>query len=412
MADRHGVEDSGVSDSQVTQRAFLTTARLKLSRLQLDGDLRRLFLQLCEISGHALGVGRVGVWMLDEKAQTLRCDALWSEKGDGPPPPAAVSQLRAYVKAVKEQRFVTTHDADGGEVAQELKDYFEAWGISTLLDAAVYRNGAVVGIVCHEHVGPLRAWKREERQFAATVADLVSHFLEVNERIVAQEHAHQLELKLKDAHRLDALGRMAAGIAHDLNNTLAVLTNGIAYLKSEYDREMVDTMEASALHAASLVSQLMMLGRKETPAAQLVEVSRVVAPVEALLKAQAPSGVKLVLDIEKDLIVWAEAGQLQQVLQNLISNAFQAMRQPGVVVLRAHERDGGVLFEVIDTGEGIAPEHLERLFDPFFTTRKGGHGIGLALVQQLVAQHGGDIKVSSTLGDGTTFRVWWPVAPP
>jgi two-component system NtrC family sensor kinase len=131
-----------------------------------------------------------------------------------------------------------------------------------------------------------------------------------------------------------------------------------------------------------------------------------------MLKPLAPEGVKLVFDVKEDLIVWAEPGQLQQVLQNLVTNAFQAMKRGGVVVLRAHGKQHSVVFEVIDTGEGIAPEHLDKLFDPFFTTRASGHGIGLALVQQLVGQHGGDIKVSSTLGDGTTFRVGWPVQPP
>lgn len=405
-------EDSGISDSQVTQRAFLTSARLKLARLHLDGDLPRLYRQLCEISAHALSVERVGVWVFDEKLQQVRCEGLWSEKGDGTPLPLPMSTIPVYVKAVKEQRFVATSDARTHADTAELHDYLQAWHVTSLLDAAIYRNGEIYGIVCHEHVGPPREWKREERQFAATVADLVSHFLEVNERIAAQEHAHELELKLKDAHRLDALGRMAAGVAHDLNNSLAIITSGIAVLQRTSDPEMLKTMEASARHAATLVSQLMMLGRKQTPAAQLLELQRVLAPLETLLRPLTPEGVKLVLDVERDLIVWAEPGQLQQVLQNLVTNAFQAMKKGGVVVLRAHGKQEGVVFEVIDTGEGIAPENLEKLFDPFFTTRASGHGIGLALVQQLVGQHGGEIKVSSTLGDGTTFRVWWPVRPP
>lgn len=405
-------EDSGISDSQVTQRAFLTSARLKLSRLHLDGDLPRLYRQLCEISAHALGVARVGVWVFDERLQQVRCEGMWSEQGDSTPLPLPMSAIPVYVKAVKEQRFLATSDARTHPETIELHDYLEAWHVTSLLDAAVYRNGEIYGVVCHEHVGPPREWKREERQFAATVADLVSHFLEVNERVAAQEHAHQLELKLKDAHRLDALGRMAAGVAHDLNNSLAIITNGIAVLQITNDPEMLKTMEAAARHAATLVSQLMMLGRKQTPAAQLLELSRVLEALEAMLKPTAPEGVRLVLDVEKDLIVWAEPSQLSQVLQNLITNAFQAMKKGGVVVLRAHAKQQGVVFEIIDTGEGIAPENLERLFDPFFTTRVSGHGIGLALVQQLVNQHGGDIKVSSTLGDGTTFRVWWPVQPP
>jgi signal transduction histidine kinase len=276
----------------------------------------------------------------------------------------------------------------------------------------VYRNGQVVGIVCHEHVGSSREWKREERQFAATVADLVSNFLEVNDRLAAEAQAHALELKLKDAHRLDALGRMAGGVAHDLNNMLGVITAGIAVLQRGMDLEVLQSMEDSARHAAALVAQLMSLGSKKTPVAQRQPLDPLMAEFERLLVAHTPSGGKVVFAVEKGLFVWAEGAQLHQVLLNLVTNAFQAMPQPGVVVVRANARQGGVSFEVIDTGVGIAEEHLEHLFDPFFSTRREGHGIGLAVVQQIVTQHGGEVKVSSTLGDGTTFRVWWPSEVP
>ena len=413
MTARSGEDSGSFSDSQVTQRAFLTTARLKLARLHLDGDLPRLFGQLCEISGHALDVQRVGVWSFDDAKQQLKCEALWSAAGDTAPPPIPMAVVPRYLAAVREQRFVAIDDARHDEHTPELREYVETWNLSSLLDAAVYRNGQVYGIVCHERVGgEKREWKREERQFAATVADLVSHFLEVNDRLTAQERAHALEMKLKDAHRLDALGRMAAGVAHDLNNMLAVLMNGIAVLQRTNDPETLKTMEQAAQHAASLTAQLMAFGRKQTPVAQALPLDAVLADFERLVRPSAPPHVKLVLDVEKGLSVWADAAQLQQVLTNLVTNAFQAMQAPGVVLLRAHAKQDGVVFEVIDTGEGIVPENLERLFDPFFTTRSTGHGIGLALVQQVVNQHGGEIKVSSTVGDGTTFRVWWPVKAP
>jgi signal transduction histidine kinase len=401
-------DDSGISDSAVTQRAFLTGARLKLSRLQLDGDLTRIYQQAAEISAQALEVARVGVWFFDASAQRIDCKALYAVNGEGLPLPLPMEKLPVYVAAVKELRFVATSDARTEPATAELREYLEAWNITSMLDAAIYRNGQVVGIVCCEHVGAPREWKREERQFAATVADLVSHFLEVNDRIAAQEQAHQLELKLKDAHRIDALGRMAAGVAHDLNNMLGVITSGISVLQHTHDPEVLTSMEEAARHAAALVSQLMSLGRKKTPVAVVQPLDPLLAELERLVAAQGKPGVRVVFDVEKGLSVWAEGAQLQQVLMNLVMNGIQAMPTGGAVVVRAHARQRGVSFEVIDTGEGIPEENLHRLFDPFFTTRPEGHGIGLAMVQQLVTQHGGEIKVSSTVGDGTTFRIWWP----
>jgi len=401
-------DDSGVTDSAVTQRAFLTGARLKLSRLQLDGDLARLYQQVTEISARALDVARVGVWFFDGASNQLQCRALFDVNGEGAPLPLPMDKLPEYVAAVKDRRFVATSDARTEPSTRELTDYLEAWHITSMLDAAIYRNGQVVGIVCHEHVGEPREWGREERQFAATVADLISHFLEVNDRMAAQDQAHQLELKLKDAHRLDALGRMAAGVAHDLNNLLGVITNGISVLQRTNDPEVLTAMDESARHAAALIGQLMALGRKKTPIAHVQPLDPLLAEFDRLVSAQAKPGFRVVFDVEKGLTVWAEAAQLQQVLFNLVTNGFQAMPKGGAVVVRAHKRQGGISFEVIDTGEGIAEENLHRLFDPFFTTRASGHGIGLAVVQQLVTQHGGEIKVSSTVGDGTTFRIWWP----
>lgn len=395
-------------DSAVTQRAFLTGARLQLSRLQLDAGLPRLYQQLTAISAQALGVARVGVWLFDFSAQLVRCECLFDESGADAPPPLPMQPIKNYIDAVRELRFVATADARTDPHTSELTAYLERWHITSMLDAAVYRNGQVVGIVCHEHVGPPREWKVEERQFAATVADLLSHFLEVDARIAAQTQAHALELKLKDAHRLDALGRMAAGVAHDLNNLLTVITNGLAVLRRGGDAEVMTEMEESARHAAALVSQLMSLGRRQTPVATVQPLDPLIAQLESLLVPRKPESVRLVIDVEKGLSVWADGAQLIQVLSNLVTNAFQAMSDGGVALLRAHARRGGVTFEVIDTGPGIAEEHLSRLFDPFFTTKASGHGIGLAIVQQLVIQHGGEVKVSSAVGDGTTFRVWWP----
>ena len=400
------------SDSAVTQRAFLTGARLKISRLQLDGDLDTLYRQVAAISAQALSVERVGIWFFDPSFTSLNCKLLHDVKGDGAPPPLLMSKHPAYLTAIRERRFVAVDDARAEPPTRELQEYLETWNVTSILDAAVYRNGVVVGIVCHEHVGPQRVWKREECQFAATVADLLSHFIEVNDRLAAEALTHALELKLKDAHRLDALGRMAAGVAHDLNNLLGVITSGLLVLQRGGGLDVIAPMEESARHAASLVAQLMSLGRKQTPTAAIHPLDPVLADLQRLLAAQTKPGWQVVFDAEKGLQVWADAAQLNQVLFNLVTNGLQAMPKGGVVVVRARKRPGAVQFEVIDSGEGIAEANLEKLFDPFFTTRREGHGIGLAVVQQLVNQHGGEVTVSSTLGDGTTFKVWWPSEVP
>jgi signal transduction histidine kinase len=408
----HRGEESETADGEVTQKAFLTGARLQLSRLQLDGDLPRLYHQVAEISAHALDVQRVGLWFFDPVKDQLRCEALFGAGSDVQLPPLRLSACPVYVSALKEHRFVATSEARHEPATKELVEYLDAWGVSSMLAAAIYRNGVVVGVVSHEHLGSKRDWKREERQFAATVADMVSHFIEVSDRLTAESQAHALALKLKDTHRLDALGHMAAGVAHDLNNLLGVLTSGLEVLRTGPDEDVIKAMADSARHASAIVAQLMAFGRKKTPVPQQLPLEQVMAEFEGLIDPHVKPGWTVAFHVEKGLKVWADVAQLHQVLSNLVLNAMQSMPSGGAVAVRAHGRHGGVAFDVIDTGDGIAEENFPRLFDPFFTTRPDGNGIGLAMVQQLVAQHGGDIKVSSTLGDGSTFRVWWPSTAP
>jgi C4-dicarboxylate-specific signal transduction histidine kinase len=281
------------TNSAVTERAFLTGARLKISRLQLEGDLDRLFQQIAEISSQALSVARVSVWMFDANFQTLTCKMLRDARGEQAPPPLSMSKHPHYLTAIREKRFVAVDDAQHEAPTSDLLDYLQTWNVSSLLDSAVYRNGQVVGIVCHEHVGPSRQWKREEAQFAATVADLLSYFLEVNERVQAEAQAHELELKLKDTQRLDALGRMAAGVAHDLNNLLGVITSGISVLQRGGDPEVLDAMDQSARHAALMVSRLMAFGRKQTPVAVVQPLDPILTELEGLMASQTRPGWRL-----------------------------------------------------------------------------------------------------------------------
>ena len=341
------------TDSAVTQRAFLTGARLKLSRLQLDGDLDKLYRQVAEISAQALNVARVGVWLFDAADKSLHCKMLYDTRGETAPPPLLMSKHPEYMAAIKERRYIASNDAGSQAPTRELVEYLETWKITSLLDAAVYRTGGVVGIVCHEHVGPAREWKREECQFAATVADLLSYFLEVNDRVAAEAQTHALQLKLKDAHRLDALGRMAAGVAHDLNNLLGVITTGVGVLRLGGDAEVLSQMEESARHAAALVAQLMSIGRKQTPTAYRQPLDPVMADFERLLAGHTKPGAKIVFDVEKGLQVWADASQLHQVLLNLLTNSMQAMPKGGVIVVRAHARQKGCLVR----GDRHGPGH-------------------------------------------------------
>jgi signal transduction histidine kinase len=404
---------------EVVEGQSLTEARFRLSRMKLEKDLKSLLRQAAEISSKALDVARVGVWLLHREDDDFICHALFDTadpEGAEKLPALKISSLPVYCRALDHERFLALYDARTDPRTIETLGYLKTHGITSMLDAGIYRNGQVAGVVCHEHRGPPRHWTPAERQFAATVADLVTTFIEAQDRVDAQQAQHALQLELRDARRLEALGRFAAGVSHDLGNLLCAVTNGVAILQRNATPEAAEVLELisdSARQSMTLARQLMSLQAKEPNRPMIVPVAKITDDVKALLALQLDGKVVVQWEVDPEAVVWADVTQLEQVLFNLVLNARDAMPNGGIVIVRAQRapREGFVSFEVIDTGVGIAKENLQRIFDPFFTTRAEGTGIGLSLVEQFTSLHGGEVRVTSIVGEGTTFTVTWPSDP-
>lgn len=401
-------------NSAVTQRVGFTGARLRISRLKPGADLERTLSRVCEIAAHALGVARVGVWLAEHEADRLRCLAMHDEGRSAQPlPTITISQHPAYCTAVLGQRFVSVDDALSDPQTRELKTYLEPLHIRSLLDAALYRDGAVIGVVCHESLEP-RRWTADERQFAATVADLAAYFMEASARLDAERRAHALVVSSLERERLEQIGRFATGVAHDLNNLITAAQLNVAFLSREPRRESADSvqeLESALAHAQTLARQLMAF-QKGGDAPTNVTGAALKAQLEPLLSAfiKAPVVVKYV--ISEGVSFFANVPQLVQVVVNLVTNARDAMKTGGVVLVRAvacEDEPGFSKLEVIDTGAGISAEHATQLFQPFFTTKgEAGTGLGLSLVHFIVGQHHGTVGIQSTVGDGTTVTIRWP----
>ncbi len=240
------------------------------------------------------------------------------------------------------------------------------------------------------------------------------------------EHQAKLEAELQKAAKLESLGLLAGGIAHDFNNLLTVVMGNItlAMLEEEAMAAAGDCLrdaERGAQRARDLTHQLLTFAKGGDPlraAEVLPEIVREAA--EFVLRGSA---VKCDYDFEPGL--WpasVDRGQIGQVVHNLVLNAMQAMPQGGLVRVRARNvvlaaGEVGVLpagrhvqLILADTGPGMAPAVLAKLFDPYFTTKKSGSGLGLATVHSIVRRHHGHIEVQSEVGHGTVFRLWLPAA--
>jgi two-component system cell cycle sensor histidine kinase/response regulator CckA len=254
---------------------------------------------------------------------------------------------------------------------------------------------------------------------------------DVTERWQAEERLRRSELELRQAQKMEAIGQLAGGIAHDFNNLLTVMRSyselALAALEPASPmHEDIEEIRRAAESAAGLTAQLLAFSRKQVMQPRPIRLHDVAAGVERMLRRLIGENIELVLTRTKDDgLVFADAGQIEQVLVNLVVNARDAMPQGGrltiatsvVHVSPADTRQtldlGPGVYEVLsvaDTGKGMDAETLEHIFEPFFTTKPQGQGTGLGLstVYGIVKQSGGEIAVSSEPGKGTTCTIFLP----
>jgi PAS domain S-box-containing protein len=242
-----------------------------------------------------------------------------------------------------------------------------------------------------------------------------------------------LEEQFRQAQKLESIGQLASGVAHDFNNILTIILGNAALLLgsgqlSGEDGELAKEIIAAAERAAGLTRQLLLFSRKQEMQLSRVSLNEVTADMAKLLKRVLGEDIKLVSIYYPNLPpINADIGVIEQVLLNLAVNARDAMPKGGLLEISTSVEDlppdqiqaddpvtGGryVCLKVTDTGCGIPPEHLSRIFDPFFTTKAigKGTGLGLATVYGAVKQHRGWVSVTSQVGKGTSFQIFFPVS--
>jgi PAS domain S-box-containing protein len=239
----------------------------------------------------------------------------------------------------------------------------------------------------------------------------------------------ELETQLLRAQRFDAIGKLAGGIAHDFNNMLMiVLSRSEDLLRTvgakEPEKHYVENIKQAALRSTDLTRQLLATARREILRPEVVELSELVASTMRLLERSIGEDIRIVTELSAPpWKIYADPSKLHQVLLNLALNARDAMPSGGTLTVETrnfhaesdYTRQHPVLNEgdyallvVSDTGCGIAPEHKERIWEPFFSTKAIGTGLGLSVVRGVVEQMGGQIWMYSELGEGTTFKIYFP----
>jgi len=318
-----------------------------------------------------------------------------------------VERLKATFTAWLEQLFAGTYDA--AYVARRWQvglrhveiGLEEPW---TNVALGRIRNGIVARLAA--------ALEDRPREFAAVVAT-VNRLLDLDLAIIQAAYQHEYVQRLKRGQRLVAIGQMAAGIAHELRNPLNVIRTSAFYLKNarqltpEKQAEHLERIERQTGLAEQVIMALSDFAKLPLPETDPVPIRRLVADVLSL--REVPPGIDVELAGLDDCPPAAgDARQLGIVLGNLVGNAVDVLPTGGRIRIAAGRAGGHVRLEISDDGPGLEPALLHRVFEPFYSTKVRGMGLGLAMCRAIVENHGGVIRASSPPGSGACFTVMLP----
>jgi len=245
-----------------------------------------------------------------------------------------------------------------------------------------------------------------------------------------------LDERLLQSQKLAALGQLSAGMAHEINNPLAIIRQEAEWMQQVLKKaESVAAGEREELNGSlrqivqqaarttEIIRNLLDFARQREPVIQTVDVNRLLNDMTMLVEKEARHhNIKIVREYDRNLpAIYSDAPQLRQVFLNLLTNAAHAIGQDGTITITTNRKgDGAIRILISDTGSGITPENLKNIFRPFFTTKTpgdrpagsdSGSGVGLAFCRRTVEAHGGEITVQSQIGQGSTFTIRLPRMP-
>jgi two-component system cell cycle sensor histidine kinase/response regulator CckA len=407
----------------------LEAARLQLARLRVGptATLRQIWLSLADIAATTLQVERIGVWVLVDGDRALRCRYLLQRSSHDVFEGAMLRQqdFPQYFQALHSHRTLAAANAPTSSLTSELfEQYLEPLGITSMLDAPIYVQGHVVGVVCHEHTGTPRHWSEADANFASCVADNIARLYQEHEQHHARSALLSYERQLMELHRMEAVGRIAAEVAHDFRGILnaamgfAELIRRSPDISADVDRyanKIVDAMQ----RGGQLTQEVMSFGKDSPVAPRVVDVRTVVNTMASMFKVLLGERIELQSECEQAVSrSFIDVSQLERALLNLILNARDALPSGGIVriavaeaSLDSDEDDSArfVTVSVIDNGVGMDADTCRNVLKPFFTTKgDAGTGLGLAIVDQIITRAGGNVRIDSELGKGTTVCLYLP----
>lgn len=399
----------------------------EISRLY-NTDFNKIWQIITEKASETLLADRVGIWKLTEENSKLICEDVFTRSSathdsgselfyDGYP---------AYFRALETSRYIDSSNGLTDPRTKELTDiYLVPLNIRSLLDVPVRKRGALSGVLCFEYTGRIRHWSPEKKEFAASLADLVSGKFEALERELAQIELNEARKQAEESDRLKT--SLLANMSHELRTPMnSILGFSELMLNDSDDPEVA--FYTKKIHGAgkrlmNTLQAILELADLETTRSRLtlsdVDLMKILVQLLSPFQNMAyEKGLYFVTEFDNRINVKADENLLKLVFRNLMDNAVKFTESGGISVETAFTNKEGLdwaLVQIKDTGIGIAAEDLDRIFQEFrqvsegYNRRYEGTGLGLTLSSKMIRMMGGDITVESELGLGSIFTVWLPL---
>ena len=388
-------------------------------------DLKALSESLAQTVGRALAIAKVSLFLLDDgKGSFTQVACRGFENGDFEFPllgrtDPLVQKLSTSQKVLVKEELVMADSGSRESKAAEVMGHMEAE-----ISVPIVSKQKLIGILNLGRKEDKEIYSTEDLELLSTLANQAAIAIE-NARLY--ENLKQSQNTLRRADRLSSLGLLTAGLAHEIRNPLVAIRTFTQLLPERYDdAEFREGFQGLALkevdRICGLINDLLSFARPSRPNVAEEDMNDVVDGIARILETEAKEkGVQIVRDFGVDLPkIWIDREQLKQVFMNLILNAIQAMRDGGSIFISTRlnsnnepgQSSGFVQVEIRDTGMGIPEENLEHIFDPFFTSKDEGSGLGLSISHQIIQEHGGYILVQSKVGEGTAFFINLPAGKP
>jgi len=430
-----------------------------------SGDYQAASRCITKAACDGLQVTRSSVWQLNPDMTEMRCLVLIHNNQYEPLDFVLTeNDYPAYFKALKEKRFIVASDAQHHPDTYEFKDdYLVPLGISSMLDAPIRKSGEMIGILCCEHTGTGREWNEIEESFAGALADLLGRALTAQDRLIAQKKLEETNENLKqliqerteglaianqqisEQEKMAALGQLVAGVAHEINTPIGISITTTSHIEhisrqievsfkngaitetqfSEYIHSVLESsklLQGNLNRAAELIKSFKQIAVDQSDDSFLeINLRETLLNIANSVRPELKKKYQTQIEIEcpENIVILSCPGSIAQILTNLLMNAgihaFKDDQKNRRVSISALQDMDNTIIVVEDNGQGIASDFIDKIFEPFVTTRRsqGGSGLGLNIVHNLINQKlKGEIKVESEPDQFTRFTIKLPTQPP